>query len=64
MISGSTMIDSVSAPESSDRPIFSAITKNSEPNRPYIMEGMPDRVSAVTRTSLTSLLPRRAYSVR
>ena len=28
-----------------------------------MMEGMPERVSAVIRTSLTSLLPRRAYSV-
>ncbi len=43
---------------------FNAVTKNNSPNRPYIIEGIPDKVSAVILTSLTSLLFFRAYSVR
>ena len=64
MMSGSTMMDSVIAPDSSDSFQCSWVTKNSMPNRPYTMDGMPDRVSAVRRMSPTSLLPFFAYSTR
>ena len=64
MITGSTMIARVKAPASMENPHFKVVTKNSMPNRPYTMEGIPVSVSAVTRTMETSLFPFFAYSTR
>ena len=64
MIRGSTMITIVSAPERRDMPQCSAVTKNSIPNRPYTMDGIPESVSAVIRISFTKRLPFFAYSTR
>ena len=54
----------VKAPDSMEYSHFRYVTKNSIPNRPYTMEGMPESVSAVTRTTLISLFPFFAYSTR
>ena len=39
-------------------------TKKSSPNRPYTIDGIPDRVSVVSLISPNSLLPLLAYSTR
>ncbi len=57
-------MERVNAPASSENPQPSCVTKNSIPNRPYKMEGIPERVSAVTRMTETALLPFLAYSER
>ena len=54
----------VNAPDSMEYPHPIAEEKNSIPNRPYTIEGIPESVSAVTRTTLTSLFPFFAYSTR
>ena len=64
MMSGRIMIASVIAPASSEYPQCSLVTKNSMPNRPYTMDGMPESVSVVMRMTFTSLFPRLAYSFR
>ena len=64
MMSGRIMMARVIAPAISEYPQWSCVTKNSIPNRPYTMEGMPESVSVVTRMTPTSLLPRFAYSLR
>ena len=38
------------ARQTANSPSASAVTKNSMPNRPYRMDGMPESVSAVRRT--------------
>ena len=62
MMRGSTMMASVHPPDSSDSRQPRPVTKNSMPNRPNTMEGMPCKVSVVMRTTRTSLEPRGAYS--
>ena len=64
MISGRIMMDRVNAPARREKPHPSALTKNSMPNRPYTMEGMPDSVSVVSRITSTNLFPFPAYSTR
>ena len=64
MISGRIIMESVSAPDSREYPQRSAVTKNSMPNSPYTMEGMPESVSAIVRIIPTILFPRFAYSTR
>src|SRR5690554_7741916 len=64
MISGRIIIDRVKAPARSDIPHPRAVTKNSIPNKPYTMDGMPERVSAVTLISFTNLFSLLAYSTR
>ena len=61
---GRIIMAMVKAPPSMEYPQPKLTPKNKKPNRPYTMEGMPERVSAVIRTTPTSLLPRRAYSTR
>ena len=58
------MMERVIAPANKEVPHPSVVTKNSIPNRPYTMDGMPDRVSVVIRITGTTLLSRLAYSVR
>ena len=41
-----------------------AFTKNNIPNNPYTIDGIPDNVSAVKRTTSTNLFPRFAYSTK
>ena len=64
MMTGSTMIDNVRAPDISDSLSPHAFVKNSIPKSPYTMEGIPVSVSAVILTTPTSLLPVFAYSTR
>ena len=54
---------SVSAPEITDRPMPSAITKKTNPNSPKMIDGMPARQSAPKRMTIV-ILPSRRYSVR
>ena len=56
MINGRIIIASVNAPDSMEYPQCSVVAKNSSPNRPYTIEGMPERVSAVIRM-IPTILP-------
>lgn len=64
MISGRIMIASVNAPASRENPHPNVLTKNSIPNNPYTMEGIPESVSVVRRITSTNLFPFPAYSTR
>ena len=64
MINGRIIIASVNAPDSMEYPQCSVVAKNSSPNRPYTIEGMPERVSAVIRMIPTILPVLLAYSTR
>ena len=64
MISGRIMIDKVNAPARTENPHFSVFTKNSIPNRPYTIDGMPESVSVVRRITSINLFPFPAYSTR
>ena len=62
-IVGSIIMLAVSAPEISDHPQPRVFTKNSIPKSPYIIEGMPERLS-VANLMILVILPCYAYSVR
>ena len=64
MINGKIMIAIVAAPDSRHNPHPKAFTKNNIPNNPYTIDGIPDNVSAVKRTTSTNLFPRFAYSTK
>ena len=64
IISGRIIMDMVKAPARMEYPHLSADTKNNIPNRPYTMDGIPDKVSAVIRMIPTNLFPFFAYSTR
>ena len=63
-MTGRTIIARVNAPDMSDNLSPHAFVKNSIPNSPYTIEGIPVSVSAVILTTPTSLLPVFAYSTR
>lgn len=64
IITGSTMIANVRTPAIREYPHALAITKARKPKRPYTMDGIPAKVSLVTRIIFTNLLPFFAYSTR
>ena len=57
------MMTSVSAPDSRDVRMSRNSQKNSMPTSPYMIDGMPERVSAAYSMAATTLR-FRAYSVR
>ena len=57
-------MDKVNAPARIENPQCSAFTKNNIPNRPYTIDGIPDRVSVVRRITSINLFPLPAYSTR
>ena len=63
IIVGSVTITSVIAPAIRLVPSEQNCTKNSSPTRPYIIEGIPARVSVASSIILTSFL-FLAYSLR
>jgi len=64
IITGNTIIATVSTPDKIDVLKPSIVTKNIIPNNPYIMEGIPAKVSTAKRITFTALFPLLAYSVR
>ena len=64
IISGRIIIARVKAPAIMENPQPNVSTKKSSPNRPYTIDGIPDRVSVVSLISPNSLLPLLAYSTR
>ena len=64
IISGRIIIDRVNAPASRENPQSRVFTKNSIPNKPYTMDGIPESVSVVSRITPMNLFPLPAYSTR
>ena len=62
MMSGSIISAIVSAPPSSEFRQPHISTKNIRPKIPYTIDGMPESVSAATRTILTKMFVDFAYS--
>ena len=61
---GSIIIAIVITPESRVKLQPSVITNTMYPKSPYTMDGIPERVSAVTLMIFTNLLPLLEYSTR
>ena len=64
IIKGKTIIDTVNVPANNEYWNFNFITKNSIPNKPYTMEGIPESVSVAILINSTNLLPFLAYSTK
>jgi hypothetical protein len=61
---GRIIIARVNPPDIMDQPNPRNITKNTNPNNPKIIEGTPDKVSAVRFTTQANLLFALEYSSR
>jgi hypothetical protein len=60
---GSTISARVRPPEMTDQPKPRKITKNTKPNNPKIIEGIPARISVKNRIRITPF-PLPAYSLK